>query len=60
MFVIILNTISLSLDKWPEFPEWTLMSMQVLNYVFTAIFTLEVVLKVIGLGGREFMREKFN
>jgi len=31
-----------------------------MNYIFTFIFTTEVVLKMIGLGGKEFIKEAFN
>lgn len=60
MFVILLNTVTLSLDKYPEFPDWTLNAVKILNYIFTAVFTIEVVLKMIGLGVKKFMIEKFN
>ena len=34
--------------------------LQFLNLVFTVIFTLEATLKLIGLGLKEFNKERFN
>lgn len=59
-FVIILNTITLAMDQYPELPNWVLNILSMMNYLFTFIFTAEVVLKMIGLGGREFIKEAFN
>lgn len=59
-FVIILNTITLAMDQYPELPNWVLNVLSMMNYLFTFIFTAEVVLKMIGLGGREFIKEAFN
>ena len=58
--MIIFNTFTLALDKHPTFDQWVIDSIDILNLVFTFIFTVEVILKMIGLGGREFMKEKFN
>lgn len=52
MFVIILNTVILSLDKYPEFNPSVLALFKALNYMFTFIFTCEVVLKMIAFGVR--------
>ena len=34
--------------------------LSVLNYVFTIIFTTEVIFKIIGLGWKVFIKENFN
>lgn len=60
MIVIILNTVCLAMDKYPAFDSEILETLSALNLVFTAIFTLEAVLKMIGLGMREFLRDGFN
>ena len=60
IFVIILNTLSLALDKYPQFPDIVLESISGLNFIFTIIFTAEAILKMVGLGLREFAKEKFN
>jgi hypothetical protein len=54
LFVIVLNTIVLSLDKFPEFDENVQDVFKVLNVSFTIIFTFEVVVKIIGVGARGF------
>jgi len=58
--IIILNTLTLALDQYPELPDLFLNILAVFNFIFTLIFTLEVILKMIGLGGREFIKERFN
>lgn len=60
MFVIILNTIVLSMDKYPEYNQTILRLFKVLNYIFTVIFTFEVVVKMIALGIKPFLKEGFN
>ena len=60
ILVIILNTITLTLDKHPENEQWVKDMLSVFNYVFTAIFTIEVVLKMIGMGGKIFMKDNYN
>lgn len=47
--LIIINTIVLALDKFPEEPEKTKIT-SMLNDVFTWAFSLEMVIKLIGLG----------
>ena len=59
-FVIILNTFTLSLDQYPNLHDDVDYFLSILNLIFTFIFTGEVVLKIIGLGAREFVKEKFN
>lgn len=60
LLAIVLNTITLALDQYPNLAAWALEALRITNYVFTAIFTIEVILKLIGLGIREFLREGFN
>lgn len=50
LIAIIINTVTLALDQYPELPGWTLEILQVLNYIFTTVFTIEVIFKLIGLG----------
>ena len=59
-FVILLNTICLAMDKYPAFDQEVLATLSVLNLIFTAIFTFEVVVKMTALGAKEFMKEGFN
>ena len=60
LFVIILNTVCLSLDQEPQLDAWVVDGITILNYVFTFIFTFEAVVKITGLGFREFCKEKLN
>jgi len=60
MFIIMLNTIVLSMDKYPEFEPSTVDTLSVFNLIFTVIFTMEVILKLIGLGIRGYSADKFN
>ena len=55
-----LNTILLSLDQYPALDQSTQNAFDVLNTIFTVIFTVEVVLKIIGLGVSAFVADKFN
>lgn len=60
IFVIILNTIALAMDMHPNFEQGVLDALSIFNYIFTVIFTAEVILKIIGLGGKLFMKDNFN
>jgi hypothetical protein len=48
------------MDKYPNFDNTILDMLSVLNYVFTIIFTTEVIFKIIGLGWKVFIKENFN
>jgi hypothetical protein len=60
MFVILLNTIVLALDKYPDFEGEIMNVFHVANTAFTIIFTFEVVIKLIGLGVKVFSSDRFN
>jgi hypothetical protein len=60
MLIILLNTLVLSLDQYPEMEGAITVVLHYANLVFTVIFTLEVILKLTGLGMREYVRDKFN
>lgn len=58
---IIINTITLMFDRYPEPSNDTFTeTLEIMNYVFMVIFTLEVVLKIIGLGIKEYCKDGFN
>ena len=57
---ISINTIMLSLEKYPEYPTGFQEFRDYSNTVFTVIFTLEAIWKIIGLGMKEYARDKFN
>lgn len=60
MLIIITNTLLLATDRYPELESHVVSAFNTTNYIFTAIFTLEVIMKFVGLRPRIFMREKFN
>ena len=60
MIFIFVNTFTLALDKYPLMDKTTIRLLDYLNYLFTSVFTIEAVLKIIGLGVKEFCKERFN
>ena len=60
IFAIILNTLCLALDRSTPYPEWFSYITKVLNYIFTAVFLVEAVVKLIGMGIRPYIVEKMN
>ena len=56
---IILNTVVLSLDKYPE-DDYSNMILEKINIVFFAIFFLEMIIKLIGHGFKRYIKEYFN
>ena len=57
--LIVANTVVLALDKHPEDPELTKVTDN-LNDFFTWAFVAEMVIKLIGLGFKEYARDSFN
>jgi len=60
ILVIILNTLALAMDRYPEWDGDVATMLSVSNTVFTAIFIAEVVLKLAGLGVCGYAADKFN
>lgn len=62
IFIVIgLNTITLCLDIYKAGSgEVKIDFLEYVNFVFFAIFFLELTVKVIGLGLKEFVKDKFN
>ena len=62
MFITILivaNTFTLALDSYPE-DKSTIEVTELLDKFFTWAFIFEMVIKLIGLGFREYTRDSFN
>jgi voltage-gated sodium channel type V alpha len=59
MLCIICNTIILSLDRYPIGPLEDLIESDI-NIGFTAIFLIEMLIKLTGLGFKGYFREVFN
>lgn len=57
--LIVTNTIVLALERYPEDPS-TLAVQDILNEFFTWSFVAELIIKIIGLGVREYARDSFN
>ena len=60
MIVILLNTMCLALDRYPDPDPIETRTIGVLNLIFTVIFTFECAVKMIGLGVFEFRQDSFN
>lgn len=60
MSIIILNTVTLSFDRYPPRSAQENRIMNILSLLFTIIFTFEVVIKTIGLGFKIFLQDNFN
>ena len=56
---ILLNTIILGFDTYPENEELDRITLKI-NLVFFTIFVVEIVIKLLGLGFSEYIKDKFN
>ena len=56
---IVLNTLSMAIEHHNQ-PDSMTQVLEILNYVFTCILTLELILKLYCYTLREFSRRKFN
>lgn len=54
LFIIIANTVTLSLDKYPGYGETGTFIIEKVSTMFTVIFTIEIIIKIIGLGVKKF------
>lgn len=59
MLMILGNTVVLAWDHHPMDPE-LFSVLEILNFIFSIIFILELLLKLPGLGWREYKRDAFN
>jgi hypothetical protein len=57
--LIILNTISLGVE-YAHMPQEMIDVLTIINYFFTAVFAVEMLLKMAGLGLRVYIRDGFN
>jgi hypothetical protein len=60
MFIIILNTITMALDGYPESDDSVLLVIEVLNTIFFIIFAGESTIRITALGWKEFKKDSFN
>ena len=54
-----MNTVCLAMDRYPM-PASELDVLEVLNLIFFISFLLEMIIKILGLGLREYVRDSFN
>ena len=56
---IILNTVALAMN-WYARPDSVDNILNIWNYVFTGIFTVEAIIRIAGLGPNKYFTEKWN
>ena len=59
MVAILLNVISISLKHYDQSPAWDVAD-HVTNVLFTGVFAAEMVLKLLGLGFRQYFFDDWN
>ena len=57
--IIVVNAAIMSLEKYPQTKDFS-SSINKLNQIFSWIFTAEMIIKLAGLGLKEYVRDKFN
>lgn len=57
--VIIMNTVVLSLDKYPPDPKEQSI-VEILNNAFTGVFIFEMVAKLLAFGVKTYFKDSFN
>ena len=60
MIVIVLNTFTLALDRYPLPPTMQTRVLSITNYVFITIFALELFFKVLVIDTKMFLKDRFN
>ena len=60
LFAIMLNTLCLAMERDKPYPDSLVFVLQLMNYIFTIVFTAEAVVKLIGLGLKTYIREMMN
>jgi voltage-dependent calcium channel L type alpha-1D len=59
MYLIIANTICLAVDHYPANPEFTNI-VDAINFLFSLVFTIEMILKLLALGLLEYLQDTAN
>jgi hypothetical protein len=57
--VIFLNTVVLAIT-WYDEPKQVTLTVMILNYIFSFIFLAETIMKLVGLGFKEYFKDKWN
>ncbi|XP_038639464.1 voltage-dependent T-type calcium channel subunit alpha-1I isoform X2 [Scyliorhinus canicula] len=58
-FTICINVVTMSLEHYNQ-PKSLEVSLKYCNYMFTAVFVLEAILKLVSFGLRRFFKERWN
>lgn len=58
MVMIMLNTVVLSI-KWYDMASWVLLTTKYLNYIFSVVFTVEAIIKLIAMR-RNYFKDSWN
>jgi len=57
---IILNTLVLAVDRYPSLGNELDYMLDMVNIVFFGIFTMEMLIKLLGMGPKNYVRDSFN
>ena len=57
---IILNTLILCLDMYPASPNIKINVLDLINLIFAGIFFLEMIVKLIGMGPSNYIKDSYN
>ena len=57
--LIVANTVVLALERY-DLSEEEELTLMIANYGFTAIFLIEMILKIIALGLKNYLLDRFN
>jgi hypothetical protein len=57
---IVLNTLVLAVDKYPSHGNDIDYMLDMVNIVFFGIFTMEMLIKLFGMGPKNYVRDSFN
>lgn len=55
-----LNTLVLAVDRYPSLGNELDQMLDMVNIVFFGIFTMEMLIKLLGMGPRNYIRDSFN
>jgi Ion transport protein len=57
---IVLNTLVLAVDRYPSLGNELDYLLDMINIVFFGIFTMEMLIKLFGMGPKNYVRDSFN
>jgi voltage-gated sodium channel len=60
ILIILINTLSMAMDKYPENSQSLNYFLNLVNTICTLIFAFEAILKLVGFGLRSYWSDSFN